>query len=76
MVDSLQWEGFREGVDDVRYVTLLQNLLGEAEERSAHNEEAREVRAWLADLDLGQDLDEVRADLCQKILQLREILKP
>ena len=25
-VDTLQWEGFREGVDDVRYATLLKTL--------------------------------------------------
>ena len=26
VIDTLQWEGFREGVDDIRYATLLHGL--------------------------------------------------
>jgi len=29
VIDTIQWEGFREGVDDMRYLTLLLNLLDE-----------------------------------------------
>ena len=31
VIDTLQWEGFREGVDDIRYATLLMALAREAE---------------------------------------------
>ena len=26
VIDTLAWEGFREGLDDIRYATLLQQL--------------------------------------------------
>ncbi len=76
VVDTLQWEGFREGVDDVRYVTLLQNLLDEAEQTGVATEKVAGIRIWLKDLDIDGDLQQIRGELCQKILQLREILKP
>lgn len=31
VIDTLQWEGFREGVDDIRYATLMTALAREAE---------------------------------------------
>ena len=31
VIDTLQWEGFREGVDDIRYATLMLALAREAE---------------------------------------------
>jgi hypothetical protein len=31
VIDTLQWEGFREGVDDIRYATLMLSLAREAE---------------------------------------------
>jgi hypothetical protein len=42
----VQWEGFREGVDDVRYVTTLEKVI----EETADAEAAREARQWLEDL--------------------------
>ncbi len=30
VIDTIQWEGFREGVDDVRYATLLKRLARQA----------------------------------------------
>ena len=30
VIDTLAWEGFREAVDDVRYLTTLENLVGNA----------------------------------------------
>lgn len=30
VIDTLAWEGFREATDDVRYLTTLENLLGNA----------------------------------------------
>ena len=31
VIDTIQWEGFREGVDDIRYATLMLSLAREAE---------------------------------------------
>ena len=34
VIDTLQWEGFREGIDDIRYATLMTDLAREAEASS------------------------------------------
>jgi len=46
-VPGVGWEGRREGVDDVRYLQLLEARM---ESASASNPTAREARQWLADL--------------------------
>ncbi len=46
-VPGVGWEGRREGVDDVRYLQLLEARLNAA---PADNATAREARAWLTDL--------------------------
>lgn len=65
VVGTMAWEGFREAVDDVRYLTLLldlsKNLYGD------DGDTERSLRAWLDGLDPLTDLDEVRAELCAKI---------
>ncbi len=37
VIDTIQWEGFREGVDDLRYLTLLLDLLEQRGECCAQN---------------------------------------
>ena len=49
----LSWEGRREGVDDYRYLMLLERALARAE---ADDAVAREARAWLAELKGQVDL--------------------
>ena len=48
----LSWEGRREGVDDYRYLMLLEKLVTSA---PAGNETAAEARAWLEELRAGVD---------------------
>ena len=56
-IDTLQWEGFREGLDDIRYATKLKQLAlplvkGTADQRYA----AKKALQLLADAD-GDDMD-------------------
>lgn len=74
VVATMAWEGFREGVDDVRYVTLLESLLEEAMEVAAARDQAMRVRAWLDELDVQRDLDDVRAELCERIAAISKAL--
>jgi hypothetical protein len=69
-IDTLQWEGFREGVDDVRYLTTLLELLDSDEgKKSPHAEAAAAWVGQLRDIPLGQvDLDEIRARTVAHIL--------
>jgi hypothetical protein len=71
VVDTMAWEGFREGVDDVRYITLLLKLLDEASKVPATRDKGATIRQWLESLDTEGDLDEVRVQLREKIATLR-----
>jgi hypothetical protein len=73
VVGTLALEGFREGVDDVRYATTLRLRAekardsGDAQARAA----AQEAVAWLEAIDpKTADLDEVRRKLVRHILAL------
>jgi hypothetical protein len=65
IVDTVQWEGFREAVDDARYVTTLEEAIKKAPEGKA--ETAKEAKAWLEALDPMGDLDEVRERMVEWI---------
>jgi len=72
VIDTIQWEGFREAVDDVRYVTTLLNAIDEAEEAGgARARVARESARWLEQIDPYGDLDAIRAEVIERTLALR-----
>ena len=47
-IDTVQWEGYREGCDDLRYMATLEKALAETKERAPTGEIVREVDKWLA----------------------------
>lgn len=49
----VSWEGRREGIDDYRYLMVLETL---ADRAAADNEAATEAKAWLAELRAAVDL--------------------
>jgi len=76
VIDTIQWEGYREGIDDVRYVTTLQQAIEKAkksgdEVRVAIAEEAEK---YLDDADVEYgDLDEIRSGMVKYILALAKV---
>lgn len=72
-IDTVQWEGLREGVDDVRYLSTLVNALAEVAKDDQPS--AIEARAWLRELKdrpLGQsDLSKIRAEMVAHIIALK-----
>lgn len=70
VIDTLQWEGYREGVTDLRYLTTLQDAI----RQSPATPSAVQAAAFLADLktaDLAtRDLDEIRSEMIDFILAL------
>jgi len=71
VVDTTQWEGFREGVDDLRYLATLQDAI--AHPASGAESAVAEATAWLEALknsDLA-DLDAVREQMIAHILALK-----
>ncbi|MHB8995304.1 MAG: carbohydrate binding family 9 domain-containing protein [Armatimonadota bacterium] len=73
VIGTIQWEGFREGVDDVRYLTTLLQAVKAA--KAAGGSKAREAaatEAWLTQLKSEtSDLDTVRQEMIRRILKLR-----
>jgi hypothetical protein len=69
-IDTLQWEGFREGVDDLRYLNTLQKLLD-----GASGAAATAAQAYLTELRgaviARLDLDAVRRAMAEHILALQ-----
>ena len=73
VIDTIQWEGFREGVDDVRYLATLQNTIKSAK---SQGKDTSAAESWLANLkksDLTtQDLDAVRLQMINYIISLQK----
>lgn len=68
LINTIQWEGFREGVDDVRYLsTLLKKIENAPIQKQSIASEAEE---WLKTVDLSGDLDELRGAIIEWILKL------
>ena len=74
VLDTIQWEGHREGIDDVRYATLIQQLarplLGNAANVPG-DFAARQALKFLADMDTDAfDLSMARMEMIRHILNL------
>lgn len=76
-IDTLQWEGMREGIDDVRYATLLKQLANKAIEsgKTENVYAGKKALLWLATRDPKTvDLNALRVEMIATILKLREAL--
>lgn len=77
VIDTLQWEGFREGVDDIRYATVMVKLAREAaksntvEVRYAGNKALQYLASFNRDSD---NLDACRGEMIRHILTLKSLL--
>ena len=77
VIDTIAWEGYREGVDDVRHVTTLQKAI-ETARKSNDGTLPRSVETaetFLRRLKTGQDvetgnLDAIRREIIAHILSL------
>ena len=73
VIDTIAWEGFREGLDDIRYATQLK-LLARALVETGEQEDAyaaRKALAWLESCDVRvADMNTVRAEMIRHILDL------
>jgi hypothetical protein len=73
VIDTIAWEGYREGVDDIRYLTKLQQLIATAQASGdlALIDIANQATAYLDTIDAGKDdLDAVRAKMIDYIIKL------
>ena len=85
-IPTMQWEQFREGIDDVRYLTTLYAKLDEI--RATHPNEVAAIEAGVeADLEkykepeniyslTGSDFTNTRKLVVSKILEIDEYISP
>ena len=69
VIGTLAWEGFREGVDDVRYVATLKRAIRESEQKGEKLDLCRRAKAWLEGFDPKRNLDALRAEMVELILR-------
>ena len=77
VLDTLQWEGFREGIDDIRYATLVKKLAAKAcaSNDGATRRAGRKALAYFANFDRqADDLAAARSRMTDYILQLRALV--
>ena len=84
MIDTLQWEGYREGIDDVRYLTTLLDAIEKAKKAHATRSKALDAEQWVRSIRIkdtkgwegfregvdDKDLDQLRRTMVNWILQL------
>lgn len=78
VIDTIAWEGFREGIDDVRYATKLKQdaaaAMAGGNVRAAHT--AKKALMWLELLeDKTADLAAARQEMIEQILRIREAVQ-
>ena len=73
VIDTIQWEGYREGIDDLRYLATLNGALRKAAADSPAAVQAAKFLTELKKADLSKcDLDNVRKQMIDHILKLLE----
>ena len=72
-IDTLAWEGYREGYDDARYLATLQDALAKAKVAGRHAELVGETLRWLDNQTVGVDLDAWRLEMARRT---EALLKP
>ena len=74
VLDTLHWEGFREGVDDVRYLTTLYAALRSVAGRFPQDQLIAQTYAWLAEMDVADgDLDDLRREMARRTVALMDL---
>lgn len=74
VIDTLEWEGYREGIDDLRYLRKLQECLSQAAGNPAKAEAAERATQYLAELKktrlFNLEPEEIRQEIIAYILEL------
>jgi len=73
VIPTLAIEGYREGIDDIRYATLLRSLIVKNQGWwQAKNKLAESAGKYLETLDVNGNLAEIRQEMIKYILKLME----
>jgi len=72
VIDTIAWEGLREGIDDVRYLSTLENLIRTHQNNPAVAQEVGQASAYLLELKDMKVLqpNEVRSKLIRLLMRI------
>jgi hypothetical protein len=65
-LDTLSWEGYREGYDDARYLATLQDAMAKARAAGKHTELVAQTQRWLDSITVDADLDAWRREMASR----------
>lgn len=65
VISTIQWEGFREAIDDVKYLSTLITRIRELKSDGKHTSD---LESWINTIDPSGDLDDIRSEIIGKIL--------
>jgi len=73
VIPTIQWEGYREGYDDLRYLATLENLIEQTKRLDGTvGEMARAAHLWVLRIDPETaSLDDIRTGIIERILAIR-----
>ena len=66
VLDTLSWEGYREGYDDARYLATLQDAMAKASADGRHGTLVARTQRWLDNISIHADLDEWRREMARR----------
>jgi len=69
VIDTIAWEGYREGIDDLRYLATLRKSIAAAEKTQAQR--AKAAKAFIEGVDINKaDLNRLRNEMIGWIIEL------
>ncbi|MFP4248326.1 MAG: hypothetical protein ACLFU7_01630 [Armatimonadota bacterium] len=73
VIDTVQWEGYREGIDDLRYLGTLREAISDAREAGGRRTRlADRAQRFIDEMDVSGDLYDLREEMIDWILRLRD----
>jgi hypothetical protein len=74
VIDTIQWEGYREGIDDLRYLATLRKAVAKAE-KSGAKKQANAARAFIEKVNVKKgNLCDIRNEMIGWIMKLNKIV--
>jgi len=71
LIDTVQWEGYRAAITDVRYISTLENL---RDKLMRTGYDVSQLNSWINNINCDSDLDELRENIIDKILEYEMII--
>ncbi len=72
VIDTIQWEGYREGIDDLRYLGTLRQAIADANAAGGEaSAQAKQAQAFVDTMDVKGDLHAVRDGMIRWIIRLQ-----